>query len=70
MIGMRKIAASMLVFLITGCKVGPNYKRPVLATPDQYRGVAPDLSNQPGTQPFAEMQWETVFQDEDAESTH
>jgi multidrug efflux system outer membrane protein len=64
MIGMRKIAASMLVFLTTGCKVGPNYKRPVLATPDQYRGVAPDLSNQPGTQPFAEMQWETVFQDE------
>jgi multidrug efflux system outer membrane protein len=64
MIGMRKIAASMLVFLITGCKVGPNYKRPVLATLDQYRGVAPDLSNQPGTQPFAEMQWETVFQDE------
>jgi multidrug efflux system outer membrane protein len=64
MIGMRKIAASMLVFLITGCKVGPNYKRPVLSTPDQYRGVAPDLSNQPGTQPFAEMQWETVFQDE------
>jgi multidrug efflux pump subunit AcrB len=44
--------------------VGPNYKRPVLATPDQYRDVAPDLSNQPGTQPFAEMEWETVFQDE------
>jgi multidrug efflux system outer membrane protein len=64
MIGMRKIAASMLVFLVTGCKVGPNYKRPVLATPDQYRGVAPDLSNPPGTQPFAEMQWELVFQDE------
>jgi outer membrane protein, multidrug efflux system len=64
MTGMRKIAASLLVFLITGCKVGPNYKRPVLSTPDQYRGVAPDLSNQPGTRPFAEMQWETVFQDE------
>jgi multidrug efflux system outer membrane protein len=64
MIGMRKIAASVLVFLIVGCKVGPNYKRPVLATPDQYRGVAPDLSNQPGAQSFAEMQWETVFQDE------
>jgi multidrug efflux system outer membrane protein len=64
MIGMRKIAASMLVLLITGCKVGPNYKRPVLSTPDQYRGVAPDLSNQPGVQPFAEMQWEAVFQDE------
>jgi multidrug efflux system outer membrane protein len=64
MIGMRRFAAIILVLLATGCKVGPNYKRPVLATPDQYRGVAPDLSNQPGTQPFAEMQWETVFQDE------
>ena len=63
MIGMKRFAAIGLVLLIAGCKVGPNYKRPVLATPDQYRGVAPDL-NQPGTQPFAEMQWETVFQDE------
>jgi multidrug efflux system outer membrane protein len=64
MIGMRRFAAIVLVLLMAGCKVGPNYKRPVLAVPDQYRGVAPDLSNQPGTQPFAEMQWETVFQDE------
>jgi outer membrane protein, multidrug efflux system len=64
MIGMRRFAAIILVLLVTGCKVGPNYKRPVLATPDQYRGVAPDLSNQQGTQPFAEMHWETVFQDE------
>src|ERR1700737_1420490 len=64
MIGMRRFAALILAPLMTGCKVGPNYKRPVLAIPDQYRGVAPDLSNQPGTQPFAEMQWETGFQDE------
>jgi multidrug efflux system outer membrane protein len=63
MIGMRRFAAIMLVLLMAGCKVGPNYKRPVLAIPDQYRGVAPDL-NQPGTLPFAEMQWETVFEDE------
>jgi multidrug efflux system outer membrane protein len=64
MIGMRRFASIMLVLLTIGCKVGPNYKRPVLATPDHYRDVAPDLSNQPGTQPFAEMQWETVIQDE------
>jgi multidrug efflux system outer membrane protein len=63
MIGMRRFAAITLVLLITGCKVGPNYKRPVLATPDQYRAGAPDL-NQPRTQPFAERQWETVFEDE------
>jgi outer membrane protein, multidrug efflux system len=64
MIGIRKFAVIVLVLLMSGCKVGPNYKRPVAVTPDQYRGVAPDLSGQAGTQPFAEMQWETVFQDE------
>ena len=64
MIGTRKFVVVVLVLLMSGCKVGPNYKRPVAATPDQYRGVAPDLSGQAGTQPFAEMQWETVFQDE------
>jgi outer membrane protein, multidrug efflux system len=64
MIGMRKFAAVVLVLSVSGCKVGPNYKRPVVVTPDQHRGVAPDLSAQPGTQPFAEMQWDTVFQDE------
>jgi outer membrane protein, multidrug efflux system len=64
MIGIRPFAALMLVPLMAGCKVGPNYKRPIVTTPDQYRGVAPDLSNQTGTQPFAEMQWDMVFQDE------
>jgi len=33
-------------------------------TPGQYRGIAPDLSNQPVVQSFAEIQWESVFQDE------
>jgi outer membrane protein, multidrug efflux system len=64
MIGNRKIAACILVFLVTGCKVGPNYKRPVLVTPDQYHGIAPDLSNPSGTQSLAETNWEAVFQDE------
>lgn len=63
MIVTRRLALA-LVLVLSGCKVGPNYKRPVVVTPDQYRGVAPDLSNQPAAQPFAEMQWETVFQDE------
>ncbi len=64
MIGMRKFAVIVLVLLMSGCKVGPNYKRPVTATPDQFRGVAPDLSGQADIQPFAEMHWEMVFQDE------
>jgi outer membrane protein, multidrug efflux system len=64
MIGTRKFAAFAMVLLLSGCKVGPNYKRPAVVTPDQYRGVAPDLPGQASAQPFAEMQWETVFQDE------
>jgi multidrug efflux system outer membrane protein len=57
--------------LMSGCKVGPNYARPAVSTPDQYyRGIAPDLSNQnqpasaPPAQPFGEMKWDSVFQDE------
>jgi multidrug efflux system outer membrane protein len=58
-----------LVLVIGGCKVGPNYQRPAVSTPDQYRGNAPDLNNQAASNPaantpFAEMGWETVFQDE------
>jgi multidrug efflux system outer membrane protein len=56
---------------LCGCMVGPNYKRPTLNTPDQYRG-APELTAQPQagtTQPpasaeFAQMKWWAVFQDE------
>jgi multidrug efflux system outer membrane protein len=37
--------------------------------PDQYRGVAPDASTQPGnTSSFGEMKWWTVFQDQTLES--
>src|SRR5262249_15340352 len=53
-------------------KVGPNYKRPKLDVPGQYRGVAPDASTQQPTpaqqqqaaEDFAQMKWWTVFQDE------
>jgi len=52
------------VVLVSGCKVGPNYQRPTVSTPDQYRGNAPDLQTPANTSPFAEMTWQTVFQDE------
>src|SRR5271170_5164757 len=58
------VAVPLLAVLVSGCKVGPNYSRPAVSTPDQYRGVAPDLGNQPASGNFAEMNWQTVFQDE------
>jgi multidrug efflux system outer membrane protein len=41
--------------------VGPNYQRPAVDVPSQYRGLAPGLG---AGQPFGEMKWESVFTDE------
>jgi multidrug efflux system outer membrane protein len=41
--------------------VGPNYQRPAVDVPGQYRGLAPGLG---AGQPFGEMKWESVFTDE------
>jgi multidrug efflux system outer membrane protein len=49
---------------IAGCKVGPNYKRPVVDTPASYRGgLAPDISTIPTGTPLGAQKWDTVFTD-------
>src|SRR5215475_14769423 len=48
---------------LTGCTVGPNYKRPTIAAPDAYRGLAPDAAPQT-TASFADEKWWTVFDDQ------
>jgi multidrug efflux system outer membrane protein len=57
-------SAVVLPLLLAGCKVGPNYSRPAVSTPGQYRGIAPDLAAQAAVQSIAETKWESVFQDE------
>src|ERR1039457_7349861 len=64
MTSIRTSAAIVLLLTVCACKVGPNYKRPAVTVPDQYRGLAPDASTQAAAQPFADMQWAAVFQDE------
>src|SRR5277367_5508339 len=59
----RKLSSLVLLLPLCACTVGPNYKRPPVDVPGQYRGLPPDTSTNPG-QPFAEMQWSAVFQDE------
>jgi outer membrane protein, multidrug efflux system len=54
----------VLLLSLCGCKLGPNYNRPALDVPGQYRGTAPVLPQQPGGVPFGEMKWPTVYQDE------
>jgi multidrug efflux system outer membrane protein len=57
----RTLPAVALLLGLCACKVGPNYKRPMLSVPDQYRDVAPE---QAGGEQFGDMKWWAIFQDE------
>ncbi|HEX5482900.1 MAG TPA: efflux transporter outer membrane subunit [Terriglobia bacterium] len=65
---MKKYFATTVAaaLLLSGCIVGPNYKRPSVAVPGAYRGAAPAVSSQaaqPGAPSFGAMKWWTVFHD-------
>ena len=65
MIPARSLATSVLLLMLCACKLGPNYSRPPVTLPDQYRGLAPEASpTPPSAEAFGEMKWWTVFQDE------
>lgn len=50
--------------LLTGCTVGPNYKRPQVNPPPVYRGLTPEqaATNDPAS--LGDEKWSEVFQDE------
>jgi multidrug efflux system outer membrane protein len=50
--------------LTSGCTVGPNYKRPIVAVPSSYRGMAPAQDAQTQTAPLGDQKWWDIFQDE------
>ena len=57
---------SALTLGLTGCMVGPNYKRPAVATPQQFRGVPPGDTSPGAATPdsIAETKWFDLFQDD------
>src|ERR1700745_704778 len=58
---MKKLAFLPIVVLLAGCKVGPNYKRPVVDVPTDYRAAMP-----PATAPASSLgneNWWQVYQD-------
>ncbi len=60
---MRKLTISTLLFLLlTGCAIGPNYKRPAVQTPAQYRQPVQVTSSDKAS--LADLQWAAIFQDE------
>ena len=51
------------LLLIVGCKAGPNYKRPTVSTPADFRGaLAPEIAAG-GTTTIADLQWTSIFGD-------
>lgn len=59
-----KIAALAVLFsVLTGCAIGPNYKRPVVQTPTTYRQPASTPTTD-GKGSLADAKWSTLFGDE------
>jgi multidrug efflux system outer membrane protein len=51
-----------MVVLLSGCMLGPDYRRPAVTTPDSFRGASAPIT--PDEQSIAELKWFEVFQDE------
>jgi len=66
MTNLKTSVALLLMLTVAGCKVGPNYKRPVVNAPDAYRGLAPELAPQTAAS-IGDEKWFTVFHDEQLE---
>jgi len=63
--GRKKIfVVGLLALFCIGCAVGPNYKRPALPVPPEYRGASPDQAGKSGAASFGEQKWWDAFQDE------
>jgi multidrug efflux system outer membrane protein len=57
------LAAILSASLLTGCKVGPNYKRPSVAFPSTYHDYSPNPQAEAQAASYADLPWWQVFQD-------
>lgn len=58
----RGILAALAAALLTGCTVGPNYQRPSVATPTNFRAPEPLPPSQAAS--LADAKWFEVFKDD------
>src|SRR2546422_3068202 len=59
----RWLLAAVVVSVLSGCMVGPDYQRPALPSPAVFRGT-PDPAVPPDPTSLGDLQWFEVFQDE------
>jgi multidrug efflux system outer membrane protein len=64
---MKKLAPWMFAILVSGfvagCKVGPNYHRPVVQPPTAFRDLSENPQAQAQVASYADLPWWQVFQD-------
>jgi multidrug efflux system outer membrane protein len=58
------LALLCAALVLSGCTMGPNYRRPTVAVPPTYRGLAPDGTAQTETATIGDQKWWDIFQDE------
>ena len=59
----KLLIAMMASALVVGCKVGPNYHRPVVQTPTAFRDLSENPHAQAQAASYADLPWWQVFQD-------
>ena len=57
------MAAMMSLSLAAGCRVGPNYHRPVVQPPTAFRDLSENPQAQAHAASYADLPWWQVFQD-------
>lgn len=57
---MRSLLAAVLIVTLSGCVMGPRYRRPQNTLPAQFRGAAAG----PSTESMADRKWSELFQDD------
>jgi outer membrane protein, multidrug efflux system len=53
----------ILIAALAGCAVGPDYKRPVVNSPEDFRRAASDTTTPSGTNSFGDLGWWETFRD-------
>ena len=56
---MKRTLTVLLALLLAGCAMGPNYKRPEVKTPAEFRGPAASLDQKS----LADLEWWEVYRD-------
>jgi outer membrane protein, multidrug efflux system len=62
--GKVKFIVAFLAILCSGCAVGPNYKKPAVPVPPEYRGAAAEQGGRSAAASFGDQKWWDTFQDE------